>query len=309
MKSASLKAGRFNKLFAASFAVLTGCSSSPLGLGFGAGAGTKGNVNLVVDSLAEAVDLAQLPALATREAQAVSLGAAGSAASSLAVGIKGDRAYADPARQRTVVALGLGVMQRLEARASDRAQLAASSSASGSADASGRANGNATGKAKPDGWVFQRIDFKPTRIEVHQTANASGSVNSWISIPVNSTASIDLVKLNEDGAAQLLAAAKLEAGSYDRIRLWGADTRRARESDANTYLALDADGTAHTGVYKLPGQVLTVNATFDVKADAATTLTFSFDPGEAMHRAGKRLILEPSSLKVETQATAVSQAN
>ncbi len=351
MKSTSLKGGRTAKLYVASIFLVSGCASGPLGLGQGAGIKTGADLNLVVDSVAEMVDLSTLPSPATRTALPLSPEAAGSGQSTLAIGIQGDSTYSDPARPRTVQTLGLSVLQSLDlqamaslhakgnangqadvealttasesADASASASTDASASASTAASASGsitagnanaRANGNANlnanayGQVKIDGWVFQRIDFKPTRIEVHLADQASGSADAWISLPVPDGAPLDLVALNEAATASFLAAAQLTAGSYDQIRFWGADTHRRVESDANSYLAIDENGTAHTGVYKLPGQVLTLNSDFEVKADSATELKLSFNPRAALHRAGNRLILEPTALRVETHTTANASA-
>ncbi len=305
MKSASLKIG-----MAATLALLSGCATGPLGLDLGAGAqaGVGAVAKLVVDSLAGPVDLAKLPAPATTEA---------AAGNSLVVGVASlDRKHESRALQMLGLSLGadgkisVSAAAAARAEAKGKSEASASTEASGSAEAEavaeGDAGAHAKSEAKTQGWVFQEIAFRPTRVEVHMASGASGS--AWISLPITASGSIDLVSLDATSSAALLASAQLQAGHYDQIRLWSADTHAKVESEANTYIAVDGSGTAHTGVYTLPGNVLTTDATFDIKADTQTNLTFALDAKKSMHLAGRKAILFPHALEVEAAYEAAAQS-
>ncbi|MBM3271105.1 MAG: DUF4382 domain-containing protein [Candidatus Sericytochromatia bacterium] len=270
---------------AAGLALLAGCAGGPPGAGLGADVG--GSLRVIVDSLAGPVDPATLPAPATVQAEPGTRFTFGVA--SLGAG-----------SARTVQTVGLAPGANAQVSVDAAAQARALASAQGGANASasaeaalvakGDAQADARSEARTRGWICQEIQFLPTRIEVHKTGGG------WISLPITASGSVDLVALDATTSASLLAAANLEAGSYDKIRLWTADTRSNFESDANTYIALDAAGQAHTGVYTLPGNVLTAAATFDVAAGTQTALTMAFDARNSLHLAGNKAILFPHAL-------------
>ena len=178
----------------------------------------------------------------------------------------------------------------------------------------------ATGSYSSTGLTFSHVYFTPTKIEVHyageltdaesatdpsnivnqvddeSSLNASDSVDTdpeasdsaWITIPVQSTGSIDLANLSGTQLFALGGGTLSQAGNYDQIRLTGG----------GTYEATDASGAVATGSFFLPSGRLYLSQGFEIRDGYSTALTFNFDAHSSMVSAGPMVLLKPNSVKV-----------
>lgn len=172
--------------------------------------------------------------------------------------------------------------------------------------------GMLTTQASGSALTYEKILFKPTKIEVHyagalsdleqqatpsdikgqdsdqSTANTgteSTASGEWIEFPVDNNATIDLANLS--AGAVSFGDEALKAGKYDQIRITGE----------GSYEALDGTVEA-TGDYTLPSGRLYINQGFEVRDGYKTDLKFAFDAKTAMVSAADMVILKPSSVKV-----------
>lgn len=170
--------------------------------------------------------------------------------------------------------------------------------------------------AAPTGLTFNKVTFKPTKIEIHyagdvaasapvpadvkgetsdqSAANASDETDTaatandgkWITLPVENPAEVDLTALGNQTVS--FGEEPLKVGKYDQIRLTGG----------GTYEAVDASGSAAAASYTLPSGRLYINQGFEIRSGYKTDLKFAFDAKKSMVQAGAKVILKPTSVKV-----------
>lgn len=170
--------------------------------------------------------------------------------------------------------------------------------------------------AAPSGLTFTKVAFEPSKIELHyagdlvatapvpddvkgettdQSAvnasdegdtNAAANDGSWITLPVENAAAVDLVALGNQVVS--FGEEPLKAGRYDQIRLSGG----------GTYEAVDASGSVQTGSYTLPSGRLYIKHGFEIRPGYKTDLKYAFDAKQSMVTAGAKIILKPNAVKV-----------
>ncbi len=130
------------------------------------------------------------------------------------------------------------------------------------------------------------VQMTVNSVEVHSNGGAWTTLSS-------DTKTFDLMQLNANGTAQLLAQADLAAGTYDQIRM-----------DVSKVVVVDAGGQHDA---KLPSNTLTLKGTFDVAANAASTANFDVQGDESLHMTGNGTYVFAPVIQLETRANATVQ--
>lgn len=172
--------------------------------------------------------------------------------------------------------------------------------------------------ASASSLTFQKILFKPTKIEVHfvsalseletsvkptdiagteadqstaETAGTEATRGEWLEFPIENGAEIDLTQLGSQAVS--FGNEPLKVGKYDLIRLTGA----------GSYEAVDSNNEVKSGAYYLPSDRLYISQGFEVREGYKTDLKFAFDAKSAMVVTPEKIILKPNSVKVHAKYT------
>jgi len=121
-------------------------------------------------------------------------------------------------------------------------------------------------------------------VQVHSSGGG------WVSIVNAKSSAFDLIKLRDEGTAQLLAQADLKAGAYDMISL-----------NVSKVIVVDASGEHEA---KLPSNKLEIKGDLDVKANTSATANLDFLADQSLHVTGNGLYILSPVVKLETRSNA-----
>ncbi len=147
---------------------------------------------------------------------------------------------------------------------------------------SGRAVFTITDAAAEMGSVSS-VKVTVDKVSVHSAAKG------WVAVS-STPKTYDLMQLKAESKNELLADAKLEAGTYEQVRL-----------DVSKVVVTDASGEHEA---KLPSGELRIVGNLEVKANATSTATFDFIADESLHVTGNGKFIMAPVVKLETRENA-----
>ncbi|MBS3149644.1 DUF4382 domain-containing protein [Candidatus Woesearchaeota archaeon] len=121
------------------------------------------------------------------------------------------------------------------------------------------------------------------KIEVHN------SDKGWIKV-MNTSQTVDLVTLDKEDIIQLLSDIKLEAGTYQQIRLV-----------LSNILVTDSGGLKNA---MLPSSEVKIIGNLNVNPDSISTVTLDFNAADSIHIAGNGKYIFAPVIKLETRKDA-----
>lgn len=121
------------------------------------------------------------------------------------------------------------------------------------------------------------------KVEVHSAAEGWATVSTASKV-------YDLLVLKQSGAAMLLADVKLDAGTYEQVRL-----------RISKVMVTTAEGTKEA---KLPSETLKIVGRFTVRADETSSVLLDFLADKSLHITGKGEFILAPVVKLETRTDA-----
>jgi len=122
---------------------------------------------------------------------------------------------------------------------------------------------------------------------------AYSQAKGWTQVSTTAK-TFDLVKLKNEGSAQLLADARLEAGNYDKVRM-----------RISNVMVADASGR-HAA--KLPSSNFETTGRLQVSAESTSTATFDFIADQSLHTSEQGDYIMAPVVDLETRSNAQAQA-
>ena len=122
--------------------------------------------------------------------------------------------------------------------------------------------------------------------------SAHSSAEGWTEVS-SSSKTYDLLELKAQNSLAVLADTKLDAGTYDQVRL-----------DISKVTVVDAEGEHEA---KLPSGELKINSAFDVDNNSTATATFDFIVDESLHVTGNGRYIMAPVVQVETRENAEAE--
>jgi hypothetical protein len=137
-------------------------------------------------------------------------------------------------------------------------------------------------QATPDSTSPSSFKVSVVAIEVMK-AGVNDST-AWTRINLSSATDVDLMALpGESASAQLIASARLEAGSYARIRLVVSNPRVKFAGTTSFGAGRVFEGNTEYSVRLRPSETrITIEAGFDVEADASSDVSLVFETAETL---------------------------
>ena len=120
----------------------------------------------------------------------------------------------------------------------------------------------------PPQYNVTAINVLLSDIRVNQNENENADAE-WV-VVYEGPVAFDLLKLKEQGYAEILGQAQLDIGHYSQIRM-----------DVEFVSAVIDSQTVDTGV-DVPSGVLRLVASFDIRENKVTVLTIDFDAGQSL---------------------------